>query len=112
MPREYTYVVQKDVSSNVAQWFAAQTVPVKELVIREGFLSVKDPLELVYQYPEGKQAVKEVIQEPLRIDHPEMATRMDTGGAMSFASIWNHINKLLPDEAIYILNERLNKIPK
>lgn len=112
MPREYTYVVQKDVSSNVAQWFAAQTVAVKELVIREGFLSVKDPLELVYQYPEGKQAVKEVIQEPLRIDHPEMATRMDTGGAMSFASIWNHINKLLPDEAIYILNERLNKIPK
>lgn len=31
---------------------------------------------------------------------------------MSFASIWNHINKLLPDEALYLLNERLNKIPK
>lgn len=109
---EYTYVVQKDVSSNVAQWFAAQVPAVKELVIREGYLSVEDPLELVYQYPEGEAAVKEIIQKPLSIDHPAMAARMNTGGAMSFASIWNHISKMLPDEAIYILNERLNKIPK
>lgn len=112
MPGEYTYVVQKDVSSNVAQWFASQKLEVKELVIREGYLSVEDPLELVYQYPEGERAVKELIQKPLSIDHPAMAARMDKGGAMSFASIWNHISKLLPDEALYLLNERLNKIPK
>lgn len=111
-PKEYTYVVEKDVSANVAQWFAAQTVEVKELVIREGYLSVEDPLELVYQYPEGRQAVKELIQEPMSIDHPAMAARMESGGALSFSSIWNHISKLLPDEALYILNERLNKIPK
>ncbi|WP_435083595.1 glycoside hydrolase family 2 TIM barrel-domain containing protein [Ohessyouella blattaphilus] len=111
-PQEYTYVVQKNVSSNVAQWFAGQDVAVKELLIREGFLSVEDPLEIVYQYPDGERAVKETIQKPLSTDHPAMAARMDTGGAMSFASIWNHISKMLPDEAIYLLNERLNKIPK
>lgn len=111
-PREYSYVEQKDISANVAQWFARQDVTVKELKIRDGFLSVKDPLNVVYQYPEGKRAVKETIQKPLGIDHPVMAARMDTGGAMSFISIWNHIGKMLPDEAIYILNERLNKIPK
>lgn len=111
-PPEYTFVQQKDVSDSVAQWFAAQPEVVKEIVVREGYLSVKDPLELVYQYPEGKKAVQELIQEPLRADHPAMAARMDTGGAMSFASIWNHINKLLPDEAYYLLNERLNKIAR
>lgn len=79
-PKEYTYVVQKDVSANVAQWFAAQKLEVKELVIREGYLSVKDPMELVYRYPEGERAVKELIQKPLAVDHPAMAARMDTGG--------------------------------
>lgn len=111
-PKEYTYVVQKDVSANVAQWFAKQAPAVRELVIREGYLSVEDPLEVVYQYPEGEKAVKEIIQKPLSIDHPAMAARMDVGGAMSFAAVWHHISKMLPDEAIYILNERLNKIPK
>jgi len=111
-PKEYTYVAEKAVSSNVAQWFAAQAPVKKELVVREGFLSVEDPLETVYRYPEGKAAVQELIQTPLRMAHPAMAARMDTGGGMSFASIWNHISKLLPDEAIYLLNDRLNKIPK
>lgn len=111
-PNEYTYVVEKEVSANVAQWFAAQAVEVKELVIREGYLSVDDSLDEIYQYPEGRQAVKELIQEPMAIDHPAMAARLETGGGLSFTSIWNHISKLLPDEALYILNERLNKIPK
>lgn len=111
-PAEYTLVVRKDVSANVAQWFASQTVVEKQLHIREGYLSVDDPLELVYQYPEGFRAVQELIREPLNVDHPAMAARMATGGAMSFRSIWNHISRLLPDEAIYLLNERLNKIPK
>ena len=34
------------------------------------------------------------------------------GGPMSFAGIWHHIKKMLPDELIYIVNERLNKIKK
>ncbi len=111
-PKEYTFVVEKAVDENVAQWFAAQPKVVRELVIREGYLSVEDPLEIVYQYPEGKNAVKETIQKPLSLAHPAMAARMNTGGAMSFHSIWNHISKMLPDEAIFILNEKLNKIPK
>lgn len=111
-PKEYVFTVTKEVSANVAQWFAAQAPAVRELVIREGYLSVEDPLELVYQYPEGEKAVKEIIQKPMSIDHPAMAARMDVGGAMSFAAIWHHISKMLPDEAIFILNERLNKIPK
>lgn len=112
VPQEYIYTEQKQMSSTVAQWFARQQVAEKELVIREGYLSVEDPLEIVYRYPEGYRAVQELIAQPMAVDHPAMAARMATGGAMSFSSIWNHIRKLLPDEAYYLLNERLNKIPK
>lgn len=111
-PKEYTLVVEKAFNDNVAQWFATQPKVAQELVIREGYLSVEDPLEIVYQYPEGEKAVKETIQKPLSLVHPAMAARMDVGGAMSFQSVWNHISKLLPDEAIFILNDKLNKIPK
>lgn len=112
-PKEYTLVEKKSFSANVAQWFAAQPCVKKELVIREGFLSVDDPMELLYQYPEGMAALQDLVQKPLSMDYPAMAAgRMDAGGAMSFRAIWSHINRLLPDEVIYLLNERLNKIPK
>jgi beta-galactosidase len=113
LPKEYTLVVEKAMSANVAQWFAnMQTEAVKEIVVKEGYLSVYDPLEEVYKYPDGYAAVLEIIRTPLSVDQPAMAERMATGGAMSFHSIWNHINKMLPDEAYYILNDRLNKIKR
>ena len=37
--------------------------------------------------------------KPLQLDHADLADRMIQGGALSFSSIWNHINKYLPDEA-------------
>lgn len=113
LPKEYTLVVEKNLSSNVKQWFAdISSDVVKEIVVNGGYLSVYDPLEEVYQYPEGYAAVQEIIRTPLAVDHKAMADRMATGGAMSFHSIWNHINRLLPDEAYYLLNDRLNKIKK
>ena len=69
-------------------------------------------MEEVYKYKEGFQIIQELVARPLSISNPAMASRMDKGGPMSFAGIWHHIKKMLPDELIYIVNERLNKIKK
>ncbi len=117
-PKEYVLKEEKTYSEAVAQWFAniagnvSKQVEKKELVIREGYLSVNDSMEEIYKYPEGFQAVQELITAALEVDNPAMAKRMASGGALSFHSIWGHISKLLPDEAYYMLNERLNKIKK
>ena len=69
-------------------------------------------LEELYKYPEAFQAVQEIIAQPLELGNPGSAARMSKGGPMKFIGIWHHIKKNLPDELIYILNERLNKIKK
>ena len=118
VPEEYVFVERKNISETVTQWFAnlqSQNdtgVLVKEIVVREGYLSVNDSMEEIYRYPEGFQAVQELIAKPMALQNPGMAERMSTGGVLSFHSIWNHISKNLPDEAYYLLNERLNKIKK
>ena len=48
--------------------------------------------------------------KPLQLDHADLADRMIQGGALSFSSIWNHINKYLPDEAYTLINARLSRI--
>ena len=114
-PEEYIWKEEKRYSENVKQWFAdikAQKDVNKELVVQEGYLSVMDSMEEIYRYPEGYRAVQELIATPLAIDNPAIAKQMATGGALSFHSIWRHISKLLPDEAYYLLNERLSKIKK
>jgi hypothetical protein len=50
--------------------------------------------------------------KPLQLDHADLADRMIQGGALSFSSIWNHINKYLPDEAYTLINARLSRIKK
>lgn len=118
MPEEYVYTEEKNLSEAVTQWFAnlqAQEedgAVVREIIVREGYLSVDDSMEEIYRYPEGYQAVQELIAKPMAVDHPEMAGHMSTGGVLRFSSIWHHISKMLPDEAYYLLNERLNKIKK
>lgn len=117
-PEEYILKETKNISEAVTQWFAniishnPEAADNKELVVKEGFLSVYDPMEEVYRYPEGFQLIQELVAKPLAIQNPAMASRMDKGGPMSFAAIWHHINKMLPDELIYVVNERLNKIKK
>lgn len=117
-PEEYVWKEEKNYSEAVTQWFAnikemaSENVENRELVIKEGYLSVKDSMEEIYKYPEGYQAVQELIATPLAVENPAMAKRMASGGALNFHSIWGHISKLLPDEAYYLLNERLNKIKK
>jgi beta-galactosidase len=119
VPEEYIYKEEKNVSEAVTQWFAnlqaqgGDETVVKEIVVREGYLSVNDSMEEIYKYPEGFRAVQELIAAPMAVDHPAMAARMSSGGGvLSFTSIWNHIHKILPDEVYYLLNERLNKIKK
>jgi beta-galactosidase len=115
-PVEYIYVEEKNLSDVVTQWFSnlqSQNIEgqvIKEIVVIEGYLSVNDPMEEIYKHPEGFQAVQELIATPMALDYPEMAKRLTTGGILSFSSVWNHISKYLPDEAYYLLNERLNKI--
>lgn len=77
-----------------------------------GYLSIDDPLEEVYRYPEGYQIIQELAVEPLQLDHADLADRMIQGGALSFSSIWNHINKYLPDEAYTLINARLSRIKR
>ncbi len=118
IPSEYVFKEEKNLSEAVTQWFAtvsgngAESNAVKEIVVNEGFLSVYDPLEEVYKYPEGYNAIQELVAKPMSLINPSMADRMKTGGAMSFHSIWHHISKMLPDDLIYVVNERLNKIRK
>ena len=116
VPDEYMYVEEKNISDAVKNWFedlmADNTAEVGEIVIREGYLSVNDPMEEIYEYPEGYKAVQELIAAPMALNNPAMAGRMSKGGVLSFTSIWNHISKYMPDEAYYLLNERLNKIKK
>ncbi len=116
IPAEYVFKEEKNLSEAVTQWFAglaANTEAVaKELTVNEGCLSVYDPLEEVYKYKEGYEAVQELVAKPMAMINPEMADRMKTGGPMSFHSIWHHISRMFPDELIYVLNERLNKIRK
>lgn len=50
--------------------------------------------------------------KPLQLDHADLADRMIQGGALSFSSIWNHINKYLPDEAYTLINARLSRIKR
>ena len=122
IPAEYVYKEEKNLSEAVTQWFAevaaqstggdADSSGPKEIIVNEGFLSVYDPLEEVYKYPEGYKAIQELVAKPMSMINPSMADRMKTGGAMSFHSIWNHISKMFPDDLIFIVNERLNKIQK
>jgi len=115
-PEEYIFKEEKNLSGNVAQWFAGMIesgVEVKnELIVREGYLSVHDTTEELYKYPEAFEAVQEIIAKPLELGNPGSAARMSKGGPMKFIGIWHHIKKNLPDELIYILNERLNKIKR
>lgn len=115
-PEEYTYKEEKQVAGAVAQWFAKVSgsgaqVP-KEIVVREGYLSVDDSMEDIFRYPEGRQAVQELIAAPLALANPAMAERLSGGGALTFTAVWHHINRMLPDEVYYLLNERLNQIKK
>ncbi len=115
-PEEYTYKEEKQVAGAVAQWFAkisgsGAQVP-KEIVVREGYLSVDDSMEDIFRYPEGRQAVQELIAAPLALANPAMAERLSGGGALTFTAVWHHINRMLPDEVYYLLNERLNQIKK
>ena len=117
-PEEYVWKEEKSYSQAVTQWFAnitgdesGKTIN-KELVVREGYLSVHDTMDDIYKYPEGYRAVQELIATPLAVDNPAMAERMASGGGLSFHSIWGHISRMLPDEAYYMLNDRLNKIKK
>ena len=110
-PEEYTLKETKCYSENVAQWFS-HLIPPTDVQIREGYLSIDDPLEEVYRYPEGYQIIQELAVEPLQLDHADLADRMIQGGALSFSSIWNHINKYLPDEAYTLINARLSRIKK
>jgi len=117
VPTEYVFIEEKNMSNTVAQWFSNIQSPknynkaTKEIIIKENYLSVNDTMEEILNYPEGLQAIQELIVAPLAIDHPEIAKRLSSGG-LSFSSIWNHICKFLPDEVYYLLNERLNKIKK
>ncbi len=115
-PEEYIYKEEKKISGEVAQWFAnlvpAGDTIVKEIVIREGYLSVDDSMDVLCRYKEAQEALQELIVTPLAAANPAMAGRFSAGGALTFTSIWHHIGKMLPDEAYYLLNERLNKIPK
>ena len=110
-PEEYTLKETKCYSENVAQWFS-HLIPPTDVQIREGYLSIDDPLEEVYRYPEGYQIIQELAVKPLQLDHADLADRMIQGGALSFSSIWNHINKYLPDEAYTLINARLSRIKK
>ena len=115
-PEEYVYKEEKKISGAVAQWFA-NLLPegdavTKEIVIRDGYLSVDESMDVISRYPEAMEAVQELITAPLSAANPAMAGRFSAGGALTFTSIWHHISKMLPDEAYYLLNERLNKIPK
>ena len=69
----------------------------------------KLPLRL---FGEGYQIIQELAVEPLQLDHADLADRMIQDGALSFSSIWNHINKYLPDEAYTLINARLSRIKK
>ena len=109
--RQVTLKETKCYSENVAQLFS-HLIPPTDVQIREGYLSIDDPLEEVYRYPEGYQIIQELAVEPLQLDHADLADRMIQGGALSFSSIWNHINKYLPDEAYTLINERLSRIKK
>lgn len=115
---EYVLKEEKNVSEDVAQWFASIHAKnktnelIRELIVNEGYLSVFDPLEEVYRYPEGVTALQELVEKPLSIMNPDATSGMDQIGAFSFANIWHHIQKQLPDDLIYVLNERLNKIKK
>lgn len=95
----------------MAQLFS-HLIPPTDVQIREGYLSIDDPLEEVYRYPEGYQIIQELAVKPLQLDHADLADRMIQGGALSFSSIWNHINKYLPDEAYTLINARLSRIKK
>ncbi len=116
MPQEYILKEEKNLSEAVTQWFAAiagdEASTAKELTVNEGCLSVFDPLEEVYRYREGYEVIQELVARPMALIDQSMADRMKTGGPMSFHSIWHHISKMFPDELIYIVNERLNKIKK
>ena len=118
IPEEYIFVEKKNLAKGVEQWFAnieADTDSgelLREIVVKDGYLSVNDSMEEIYRYPEGYKAVQELIAEPLRIEHPTMADRMSTGSLMTFAGIWNHIRKHLPEDLYFMLNERLNNIEK
>lgn len=118
MPEEYVCKEEKQLSPAVTQWFA-NLIPQEKaaqiervIVVKEGYLSVNDPMEEIYRYPEGFAAVQELVVQPMASVNPNMAARMAVGGGMSFASIWNHIHKQLPDEIYYLLNERLIRIKK
>ena len=113
-PESYVWKEEKSYSEAVTQWFAniAGEAVKKELEIKEGYLSVHDTMDDIYKYPEGYQAVQELIVAALEVDNKAMAKRMQGGGGLSFHSIWGHISKMLPDELYYLLNERLNKIKK
>ncbi|MCF0128572.1 MAG: hypothetical protein HUJ70_08360, partial [Pseudobutyrivibrio sp.] len=68
--------------------------------------------EEVYRYKEGFETIQELVAKPMSLVDPKMASRMDTGGPMSFHSIWHHISKMFPDELIYMVNDRLSEIRK
>lgn len=115
-PEEYVYKEEKQVAGAVAQWFAGIAAPGAdvpgEIVVREGFLSVDDPMDEILRDPEGRQAVEELVAAPLSLVNPAMAERLSGGGALTFTAIWHHIKKMLPDEVYYLLNERLSEIKK
>lgn len=109
------YVLTEDkhqMSEMVQQWFANTVPKHKEIIVREGYLSVKEIIDEIYLVSEGRQAIHEFIVEPLKVDNPEMAQRLENGGGLTFEGVWHHINKYLPEEAYYLLNERLIEIEK
>lgn len=109
----YVLIEEKyQMSEMVQQWFANMVPKHKEIIVKNGYLSVKEKIDDIYLVNEGRKAIQDIIIEPLKIENPEMAQRLENGGPLTFENVWHHINKYLPEDAFYILNEKLIKIKK
>ncbi len=107
-----SYILKEEVAESagggVANWFDGKTAA-RELEIREGFLSVKDSMGEIMTHPQAAESIAALMS----------GAGMKGGGAMlkmvekmPLEAIIMFTGKKIPADAIYVINDILNKIPK
>lgn len=117
------YVLSVDeavLATEVTQWFANLTTKGTELKFPDGCYSVRDELGVLMGNQQTKEVVDEILIKPLTLaaqaqgksDGGTAAALLAQASEISIQDLWLFLKKGLPENALLILNERLNDIKK
>lgn len=108
---------KNELNQDVVNWFADMIPQKTELEFPEGYLNVKMEIGALLAVPAAAAALNELIFQPLSLGAGEGKGGFSAEAVANMTTVpldvmYEFIRTKLPDTALLLLNERLNKIPQ